>query len=243
MPDPDNKRPRRTLKNLPPDRFHPKALLVWLAFAAAAVALLKWSPGVTESPRTLLPQDVMDLTSAGHIKSGTIRYDPSGGPEWAVITGEVTDDSMLVNERGTKTNAFIARGRLTEANTERLQKSKKFVEPPTTTMVSQIVSTIAFPLLIIGVLYFLFVRQLRQAGRGAMNFGKSRAKLLTRDRDKITFSDVAGCDEAKEEISEVVEFLKDPKKFTKMGGRMPKGILMVGPPGTGKTLLAKAVAG
>jgi cell division protease FtsH len=78
---------------------------------------------------------------------------------------------------------------------------------------------------------------------GALNFGKSRAKLLTRDRDKVTFGDVAGCDEAKEEVSEVVEFLKDPKKFTKMGGRIPKGILMVGPPGTGKTLLAKAVAG
>jgi cell division protease FtsH len=98
-------------------------------------------------------------------------------------------------------------------------------------------------LIIMGVLYFLFVRQLRQAGRGALNFGKSRAKLLTRDRDKVTFGDVAGCDEAKEEVSEVVEFLKDPKKFTKMGGRIPKGILMVGPPGTGKTLLAKAVAG
>jgi cell division protease FtsH len=96
---------------------------------------------------------------------------------------------------------------------------------------------------IIGLLYFLFVRQLRSAGRGALSFGKSRAKLLTRDRDKITFTDVAGCDEAKEEISEVVEFLKDPKKFTKMGGRIPKGILLVGPPGTGKTLLAKAVAG
>ena len=98
-------------------------------------------------------------------------------------------------------------------------------------------------MIIIGLLYFLFVRQLRQAGRGALSFGKSRAKLLTRDRDKITFADVAGCDEAKEEVSEVVEFLKDPKKFTKMGGRIPKGILMVGPPGTGKTLLAKAVAG
>jgi cell division protease FtsH len=80
-------------------------------------------------------------------------------------------------------------------------------------------------------------------GRGALNFGKSRAKLLTRDRDKITFAEVAGCDEAKEEVAEVVEFLKDPKKFTKMGGKIPKGILMVGPPGTGKTLLAKAVAG
>ena len=98
-------------------------------------------------------------------------------------------------------------------------------------------------LLVIGLLYFLFVRQLRMAGRGALSFGKSKAKLLTREKDKTTFSDVAGCDEAKEEVSEVIDFLKDPKKFQRIGARIPTGILMVGPPGTGKTLLAKAVAG
>ncbi|HXA80465.1 MAG TPA: ATP-dependent zinc metalloprotease FtsH, partial [Opitutaceae bacterium] len=115
--------------------------------------------------------------------------------------------------------------------------------PPAQTLMTQIIGSVLPFLIVIGLLYFLFVRQLRQAGRGALSFGKSRAKLLTRDRDKVTFADVAGCDEAKEEVSEVVEFLKDPKKFTKMGGRIPKGILMVGLPGTGKTLLAKAVAG
>ena len=90
-------------------------------------------------------------------------------------------------------------------------------------------------LLIIGLLYFLFVRQLRMAGRGAMSFGKSKAKLLSRDRDKVSFKDVAGCEEAKEEVGEVVDFLKDPKKFQRIGAQIPKGILMVGPPGTGKT--------
>ena len=116
-------------------------------------------------------------------------------------------------------------------------------EEPANTFFQNLVLAIT-PFLVLGLLiYFLFVRQLRSAGRGAMSFGKSRAKMLTRDREKITFADVAGCDEAKEEISEVVEFLKDPKKFTKMGGRIPKGMLLVGPPGTGKTLLAKAVAG
>ncbi len=249
MPDPDNKRPRRTLKNLPPDRFHPKALLVWLAFAAAAIALLKLSPGVTEAPRSITIQDVLDLTQSGSVQSGVIRYEPSGGPNYAGITGEVTDAFMaanptvMLNDRKVKTNSFVAHGTLTEASIEKLQKSKKFAEPPTTTLLSQIVGQVLPFVVVIGLLYFLFVRQLRQAGRGALNFGKSRAKLLTRDRDKVTFGDVAGCDEAKEEISEVVEFLKDPKKFTKMGGRMPKGVLMVGPPGTGKTLLAKAVAG
>jgi cell division protease FtsH len=132
---------------------------------------------------------------------------------------------------------------LTDTNLEKLQKSQKFTEQPATTLLAQIASQIIPFLLIIGLLYFLFIRQLRNAGRGAMNFGKSRAKLLTRDRDRITFAEVAGCDEAKEEVAEVVEFLKDPKKFTRMGGKIPKGILLVGPPGTGKTLLAKAVAG
>jgi cell division protease FtsH len=98
-------------------------------------------------------------------------------------------------------------------------------------------------LLVLGLLYFLFVRQMRIAGRGAMNFGKSRARLLTRERNKITFENVAGIDEAKDEVQEIIEFLKDPKRFQKLGGRIPKGVLLVGPPGTGKTLLAKAIAG
>ncbi len=92
-------------------------------------------------------------------------------------------------------------------------------------------------------LYFFFRQQLRMAGKGAMSFGKSRAKMMAREKNKITFKDVAGVDEAKEEVSELVEFLKDPKKFQKLGGRIPKGVLMVGPPGTGKTLLARAIAG
>ncbi|MES2467303.1 MAG: ATP-dependent zinc metalloprotease FtsH [Verrucomicrobiota bacterium] len=98
-------------------------------------------------------------------------------------------------------------------------------------------------LLLVGLVYFFFRQQIKMAGRGAMSFGKSRARLLTMDKNKITFKQVAGVDEAKEEVSELVEFLKDPKKFQKLGGHIPKGVLMVGPPGTGKTLLAKAIAG
>ena len=98
-------------------------------------------------------------------------------------------------------------------------------------------------LFVLGLLYFLFIRQIRAVGHGAMSFGKSRARLLTRDKNKVTFKEVAGVDEAKEEVHEIVEFLKDPKKFQSLGGRMPKGILLMGPPGTGKTLLAKAIAG
>jgi len=99
---------------------------------------------------------------------------------------------------------------------------------------------IAFILLL---LYFFFRSQIRMAGKGALNFGKSKARMLARDKNKVTFKDVAGVEEAKEEVQEIVEFLKDPKKFQKLGGRIPKGVLMVGPPGTGKTLLARAIAG
>src|ERR1700727_2288396 len=93
------------------------------------------------------------------------------------------------------------------------------------------------------ILYFFFRQQIRNAGKGALNFGKSKARMLARDRNRVTFKDVAGVEEAKEEVQEIVDFLKDPKKFQKLGGRIPKGVLMVGPPGTGKTLLARAIAG
>ncbi|MES2659340.1 MAG: ATP-dependent zinc metalloprotease FtsH [Verrucomicrobiota bacterium] len=98
-------------------------------------------------------------------------------------------------------------------------------------------------LLIMGVLFFLFRQQMKSAGRGAMSFGKSKARLLTMDRNKVTFKDVAGIQEAKEELFEIVDFLRDPRKFQKLGGSIPKGVLMVGSPGTGKTLLARAIAG
>ncbi|GEP42460.1 ATP-dependent zinc metalloprotease FtsH [Brevifollis gellanilyticus] len=100
------------------------------------------------------------------------------------------------------------------------------------------------PIMLVLVLIFFLVRQqIKTAGRGALNFGKSRAKMLSQDRNKVTFKDVAGVEEAKDEVQELVEFLKDPKRFQKLGGKIPKGVLMTGPPGTGKTLLAKAIAG
>ena len=100
-----------------------------------------------------------------------------------------------------------------------------------------------FPMLLLIGVWVFFMRQMQVGGGKAMSFGKSRAKLLTENQHKVTFSDVAGADEAKDDLQEIIAFLKDPKKFTKLGGRIPKGCLLVGPPGTGKTLLARAIAG
>lgn len=100
-----------------------------------------------------------------------------------------------------------------------------------------------FPILFLVGVWVFFMRQMQGGGGKAMSFGKSRAKMLNQDQIKVTFADVAGCDEAKEEVGEIVDFLRDPNKFQNLGGKIPKGILMVGPPGTGKTLLARAIAG
>ena len=100
-----------------------------------------------------------------------------------------------------------------------------------------------FPMLLLIGVWIFFMRQMQVGGGKAMSFGKSRAKLLTENQHRVTFSDVAGVEEAKDELQEIIAFLKDPKKFTRLGGRIPKGCLLVGPPGTGKTLLARAIAG
>ncbi|QJC31457.1 ATP-dependent zinc metalloprotease FtsH [Enterobacteriaceae endosymbiont of Macroplea mutica] len=120
---------------------------------------------------------------------------------------------------------------------------KIFSVPPESPSVLLAIFISWFPMLLLIAVWVFFIRQIQSSGKGALSFGKSNAKMFTAEQIKITFNDVAGCDEAKAEVAEVVQFLKQPKKFQKLGGKIPKGILMIGPPGTGKTLLAKAIAG
>ncbi len=240
MSDNENSK-RRPLKNSRPEGFPIKTLLIWAMVIGLAVAVLTIPQGSKAAPVRLNIQEVVELAEKGEVQEGTIKADPTGGPFYTVITGEFK--TAQKNAEGIESKHFAAAGRLIDESMARLQATRVFKEPAAETWLSGLLTSLIPFVAILAVLYFLFMRQIRAAGRGALNFGKSRAKLLTRDRDKVTFKDVAGCDEAKEEVSEVVEFLKDPKKFQKMGGRIPKGVLMVGPPGTGKTLLAKAVAG
>lgn len=114
---------------------------------------------------------------------------------------------------------------------------------PQSAVFQQILFSVVLPIVLVIVLWILIMRQIQSGGSKALNFGKSRARMVTEGQVKVTFDDVAGVDEAKEELKEVVEFLKDPKRFVRLGAKIPKGVILYGPPGTGKTLLAKAVAG
>ncbi len=228
-----------------PDRFQPKVLMIWLAIIAAIFTLYALSDSHRASVEPLKIPQVIEAAEKDRIIAGTIKNDPSAGQDWYVIHGTLAPEGLTAEQFKNRSDGtpirFQARGRLTEDEFTKIRAD--FTEEPASTLWTNLLINLLPILLIIGLLYFLFVRQLRNAGKGAMSFGKSKAKMLTRDREKVIFKDVAGCDEAKEEVSEIVDFLKDPKRFQRIGGKIPKGVLMVGPPGTGKTLLAKAVAG
>lgn len=221
-----------------------KLWLIW-GSVIAVLAVLIFYPIAREEKWTI--KEVIDITTEGKVLKGTIEPIPNKGIEWYRVSVTIKNpeyDESAPRSSGVKpTKTFWAEGRLTEKAFQVLQDSGDFTEKPASRFLSELLFSFLPIVLIIALIYFLFVRQLRNAGRGALPFGKSKAKMLREEDERVFFKDVAGCDEAKEEVSEVVEFLRSPQKFQKIGGRVPKGILMVGSPGTGKTLLAKAVAG
>jgi len=170
--------------------------------------------------------DFIKMVKAGRIAKVDVSHDGAGNHY-------VTGDSKDLNQSGT--TQFRTEIILTEQLMQLMEDNgvQIKVKRPKTLLTSVLVNILPF-ILIFGIIYFIFIRQMKNAGRGAMSFGKSRAKLMTQDTNKITFKDVAGVNEAKEELQEVVEFLKDPKQFQKLGGKMPKGVLLSGSPGTGR---------
>jgi cell division protease FtsH len=227
----------------------PRTWIVWIAIFGGIILLMlmkdKWETQGKAISQNLFQQ----LVESNRIEKAIVNYSPQN-----LSLTEVTGNYYQVDEAGNHvkdpktgidaTVPFRAKVRLYPDFEKRvLDHNPPFdVHEPSTMLLSVVWSVLPF-VVIVAFVWFFFVRQIKMAGKGALSFGKSKARLLAKERNKTTFKDVAGIDEAIEEVSELVEFLKDPKKFQRLGGRIPKGILMVGPPGTGKTLLAKAIAG
>ncbi len=222
-------------------------LLAWAGIIAAAVMLFMVKKNYSSPAVQLTQSDFLNKFSSNQIAKATINFNAQSSP-LTPITGTFykTDKDGNIQKPDGKPEeiAFTApNAYLTQKMLDQLLVSDKIEAGAPNMMLTQFLWGIA-PFLVLGLLFwFFFVRQIKAAGRGALSFGKSKARMLSKDRNKTTFKDVAGVEEAMEEVSELVEFLKDPKKFQRLGGRIPKGVLMIGPPGTGKTLLAKAIAG
>jgi cell division protease FtsH len=207
-----------------------KSLLIWGVIAIVLVVLF----GVMTGGPT--PRNASEIGYTQLLRQVTDN---------SITSVETADNTIISHSKGGQTYVtYLPAGtmpgvvdRMTAANVD-----VKTDRPKTGPSIGDILLGILPMLLLIGA-WFFFMRQMQAGGRGAMGFGRSKARLLTETKGRITFDDVAGVDEAKDELAEIVEFLKDPGKFQRLGGKIPKGALLVGPPGTGKTLLARAIAG
>lgn len=213
-----------------------KPITIWLILFAIIAVLVTMVVGNSSPTDKLAFSDFRHAVEQGEIHDVVIHGDGR-------VEGTFTEEAAKSRELGDE-KAFQTVGRISDDLQDMmLAHEVEFSFKPDEQKWWQPLLTGLLPLVLIVLFFFFFMRQL-QAGSGkAMSFGKSKARLLNENQNRVTFADVAGVEEAKEELQEVIDFLREPKKFTRLGGRIPKGVLLMGPPGTGKTLLARGVAG
>lgn len=220
-----------------------RMLLFWMLilFAFPTIVLL-YRAGHTQDSDQLRWSEFEQLLLNDRVYRATVVEEPSGGYLTKTITGTYWPENV---EPGNTANLvkFHAKVVLTESLVELLRQHTEYEAEQRSNLLGSVLLSLLPILILVGLIYFLFSRQLKAAGRGALQFGKSRARMINPSQQRVTFKDVSGINEAKEEMQEIIEYLSDPARFQKLGARIPKGVLMVGPPGTGKTLLARAIAG
>ena len=204
-----------------------KNLALWLVIGMIMIALFNIFNQPLNNQSDVIFSEFMDQVESGKISEVTIQGDR--------VSGKYIEGSSFQTMTPSKDQDLV---RILREKGVRI-----VVVPPEQTSWYMNILISWFPMILLLGIWIFFMRQMQSGGGKALSFGKSKARLMNEDKNKITFKDVAGVDEAKEELHEIIEFLKEPQKFNKLGGKIPKGVLLVGPPGTGKTLLAKAIAG